>query len=1097
MVDTTYGKVSVGNQSDSMPGPGMIAYRQIGPIEFSGPLKEIGVYARTGSAATQIVFAIYELNPSDETQSALLASSGALSNTGTVGQVSWHKATSWPGVNLEAGKSYLIGAGFSSWSGTPYPYLPSYGPDGVYKHSAAGAGFPAVPNPIGIPTYTKTDRDADMYAVVTSATGPLISTVENVKHGGAITITGSNLAGVTSVTLGTHTLSISTQSASQIVCAALDVYATALSYRGYTLTVTGPTGSDTEAVTLVPSDDQQFVIGASVDTTYGLAQEGGTNGDQWATVKALPSGSTVQLLANTNLIISPPARENETAPFWVYTGGSWSASTYTINGSGVTNITPPAYTTQTHEAFVEVSVNLATGWVNANPTGFTATGLPAGLYMQPNGTVIGQVSKAGTASVKVHNGTVESAAFNWVTTASTHTIYGSDVAGTLFDQISYVNDGAVSANATPPALAGYYKIHSARLFGRGLSLTTPARIGVYKRAANRDQSTLVAVSNPVTASPSPDNQWYSFTFPQEVTLEQGQRYILAVSVNYSGSSAAKIPAFSNPGGTEVFVTNPAPGTWPGMVNPIGPALLSSTATVQSIALLLDTAAAPPPTPVAPDYPNLSHEKGKVLVQDLSVGWANATVDGFTVTGLPAGLSMSAFGLVTGTPTTVQTVTTTVSNGGVSDAFQWTITAPVTVAPSYSARTGSVGTSVSADLSIGWQNPVGNFTWSNNVPGLSMSTAGIISGTPTTAGAPAVTVTNNGVTSAPFTWTIAAAPPSPPVYTDRTNDVASTVSVNLGTGWTNAVTGSFSATGLPDGLTMNAQNGVVTGTPLNVQTRSVTVYNQGVASNTFTWTIAEALPTAPVYTSKSSATLTPVNFDLSTGWSLADPNGYTVNKLPAGLSMSPQGIVTGTPTTVQTVTGIIVSNGGVSSAPFQWAVTLGAAIAPVYDNRMAYLGNSVNVNLAAGWLNTDGSAFTITALPAGLTMSAAGIVTGTPTTDQTVVSRVTHRGVQSAAFTWNIDPLPASAALIDAKFNALRGKGYTGAMLDMTLQWLKANGATSNALADAWMEMLLLKTTAPIGRQHNDLWFQLLGQLGYTGALPDRELAFWSAGGSLP
>jgi len=44
-------------------------------------------------------------------------------------------------------------------------------------------------------------------------------------------------------------------------------------------------------------------------------------------------------------------------------------------------------------------------------------------------------------------------------------------------------------------------------------------------------------------------------------------------------------------------------------------------------------------------------------------------------------------------------------------------------------------------------------------------------------------------------------------------------------------------------------------------------------------------------------------------------------------------------------------------------------------------------------------------------------------------------------------------LVDAKWEALR-QNYTGAMSDMTLQWLQANGATSDQISDAWMEVLL-------------------------------------------
>ena len=88
-----------------------------------------------------------------------------------------------------------------------------------------------------------------------------------------------------------------------------------------------------------------------------------------------------------------------------------------------------------------------------------------------------------------------------------------------------------------------------------------------------------------------------------------------------------------------------------------------------------------------------------------------------------------------------------------------------------------------------------------------------------------------------------------------------------------------------------------------------------------------------------------------------------------------------------------------------------------------------------------------------------------------------------------------ATLSDEKFAALRTLTYTGSISDMTLQWLQANGATSDSISDAWEEMLAAQLVATPTGQKNDDWFQLLGEKGYSGSLTDRELAFWQAGGT--
>ena len=101
------------------------------------------------------------------------------------------------------------------------------------------------------------------------------------------------------------------------------------------------------------------------------------------------------------------------------------------------------------------------------------------------------------------------------------------------------------------------------------------------------------------------------------------------------------------------------------------------------------------------------------------------------------------------------------------------------------------------------------------------------------------------------------------------------------------------------------------------------------------------------------------------------------------------------------------------------------------------------------------------------------------------------GLSSNAFTWTVVTRPPSGTLADAKFDALRDQGFTGSISDMTLQWLQANGATSGSITDAWLEVL------PGTGQRNDRWYTVLGGMGYTGSLNDREFAFWVAGGVLP
>jgi hypothetical protein len=144
---------------------------------------------------------------------------------------------------------------------------------------------------------------------------------------------------------------------------------------------------------------------------------------------------------------------------------------------------------------------------------------------------------------------------------------------------------------------------------------------------------------------------------------------------------------------------------------------------------------------------------------------------YSATGLPAGLSIkSSTGLISGTPTTAGssdvTVTATDTTGASGSAsFTWTInstTGNTVTVTNPGSQTGTVGTAASLQISATDSASGQTLTYSaTGLPaGLSISSSGLISGTPTTAGTSDVTVTATDTTgasgSASFTWTISAA-----------------------------------------------------------------------------------------------------------------------------------------------------------------------------------------------------------------------------------------------------------------------------------------------------------------------------------------------------
>ncbi len=218
------------------------------------------------------------------------------------------------------------------------------------------------------------------------------------------------------------------------------------------------------------------------------------------------------------------------------------------------------------------------------------------------------------------------------------------------------------------------------------------------------------------------------------------------------------------------------------------------------------------------------------------GWTN-TVYGYTLTesggtapytwsvssgSLPAGISLSPAGTLSGTPTVTGTASFTVK---VTDANNQSTTqaTSITVAAGVSTTfaappTAVVNTAYSYTLTAaGGTTP---YTWSVNTgtlpAGLTLSSAGVLSGTPTATGSSTFSVNvidaNNGIATTSITLVVTAsvtftfpAPPSGVVGAAYSDTLTAA-------GGTTPYTWSISAGTLPAGLTLNASTGVVSGTP---------------------------------------------------------------------------------------------------------------------------------------------------------------------------------------------------------------------------------------------------------------------------------------------
>ena len=240
------------------------------------------------------------------------------------------------------------------------------------------------------------------------------------------------------------------------------------------------------------------------------------------------------------------------------------------------------------------------------------------------------------------------------------------------------------------------------------------------------------------------------------------------------------------------------------------------------------------------------------------GWTN-TVYGYTLTetggtspytwsvtsgSLPPGISLAPDGNLSGTPTATgsYSFTVKVTDANNQSATQATsISVSAGVSTTFAAPPASVvGSDYSYTLTAtGGTTP---YTWSVNAgslpPGLTLSSAGVLSGTPTTTGSYPFSVNvidaNNGIATTSITLVVTTSVtftfPAPP-----SGVVGTPYSVTLtAAGGTTPYTWSLSSGSLPPGLTLNTSTGVVSGTPTLAGTYNFTAKVTDAKSKTATF-----------------------------------------------------------------------------------------------------------------------------------------------------------------------------------------------------------------------------------------------------------------------
>ena len=470
------------------------------------------------------------------------------------------------------------------------------------------------------------------------------------------------------------------------------------------------------------------------------------------------------------------------------------------------------------------------------------------------------------------------------------------------------------------------------------------------------------------------------------------------------------------GGNGSYSWSTTSGSWPAGISLSGAGVVSGTPTAsgtftataqvssggQTASRTFQLTINPPTLSITTTSPLPDGTEGAAYSRQLSAIGGTGSYSWSTVSGSwPTGVSLSSAGTVGGTPTAAGTfnVTAQVTSGGqtASRAYQLTIVPMLVIATSSPLPGGTQGVSYGQQLSA--TGGTGSYSWntvSGSWPsGISLSSTGVVSGTPTGDGTFNATVrVSSGGQTASRAYQLTIAPPPVSITTtsplpNGTQGVA--YSQQLGaTGGTGSYTWTTISGSWPTGISLSS-GGVVSGTPTvtGIFNATAQVSSGGqTASRAYQLTVN---PQALSITTTSPLPNGTQGVAYSQQLNAAGGTGsYTWSTIsgswPGGISLSGAGVVSGTPTGYGTfnATAQVTSGGQTASRAFQLTINppplsitttsplTGGTQGVLYTQQLNATGGTGSYT----WTTTSGS------WPSGISLSSAGVVSGTPTASGT-------------------------------------------------------------------------------------------------------------------
>jgi CshA-type fibril repeat protein len=711
------------------------------------------------------------------------------------------------------------------------------------------------------------------------------------------------------------------------------------------------------------------------------------------------------------------------------------------------------------------------------PTFTVASGnLPAGLSLSTGGVLSGTPTVAGP---------------------STFTVRATNTSGTVDTSsitiaVNPVNSAPAFLHQTPPttgtvgtAYAGYTFTASgfpAPVFGAlglplglvldpftGVLSGTPLASGssTFTVSATSLSGTVNSASITITVDPLPISPVFVLASPPS-TATVGTAYpsysFTAIGVptpTFSVASGTLPTGLSLSSAGVLSGTPSAAGTFTFAVS-VSNSAGSATSSTRTITVA--------PTPVLPVFTASSAPSSATVLSAYS-GYT------FTASGVPAptfavatgalplGMTLSSAGVLSGTPiltgTSTFTVSATNTAGSVNSSSQSITVDPIAVAPFFLSAlppsTGTVGTTYAGYTFTAFGTPAPTFAVATGAlpGGLTLSSAGVLGGTPTAAGTFTfiVSATNSAGTASTLTETIIVAPlPVAPVFTAAGPPLSGTV-LTAYAGYTFAASGvpaptyTVASGSLPFGLILDPISGALSGTPLldGASTFTVRASNAAGQVDTSSLTITVApVPVPPIF---GTTLLLPTTGTVGTAYP-----GYTFTalgvpaptfsvgsgSLPTGLSLSASGALTGTPTAAGAFTFVIAagSSAGTSSSGSLTITVAPQPVAPVFTASTPPGGTVLSAysgyTFAASGVPAPTYSVTSGLLPLGLVLnSSTGALSGLPVVAGTSTFTVTATNSAGAVSTPSRSITITPAALIPLFVNQLppltgtAGTAYAG------------------------------------------------------------------------